>query len=195
MLKLVAIAEEDGWGIVRTDSGLKICQPPYQKWNLQSIPEDLLAQAIGKHGFKPVTTDFLNWKELLAYLKQQQLSACQKLGLPEISEQDLAKLIQKLPAERLTALFDHVENIHLPNGHWQAAENLLQTLLSAQAVINSPVLRTRGDELLKQCAAGKEMQIQKLVNTIGPGKLSFTLTPPLYHNLGNRHAQAAYAFG
>ncbi|MBF0097349.1 MAG: hypothetical protein HQM04_10105 [Magnetococcales bacterium] len=158
MPELVAIAEADGWGVVRSGATLVVLQPPYQTCNRCEISELWLASAISKHGFDPASGIFPDWKSLIEELKKRQQDYFQKRGKQGISEQDLDEMCRELPADRLMELLAHVEEALLPKKKWHEAEKLLNLVLSAYALPQEPQLFIKANELKVLCLQGERAE-------------------------------------
>lgn len=88
MLKLLAVAPEDGWAFVRVqDTTCCLVRPPYAKSNVLLADDAAVKTALSKHGFVSPVDDrtFVDWATLIAFLNRQVLQsrAATALPLPE----------------------------------------------------------------------------------------------------------------
>jgi hypothetical protein len=198
MLHLVAIAEGDGWGVVRgEDNALFVLQPPYRVWNRGEVSEGWLAAATSKHGFSPASETFPDWLTLIDALKKRQRDYFQERGKQGISEQDLDEMCRELPADRLMEMLVHVEENLLPKKKWQDAEKLLNLVLSAYALPQEPQLSIKANELKVLCLQGERAEGvsgNKLNLQVRPS-WKFDKTPPSYQERANQHATIGRPFG
>jgi hypothetical protein len=155
MLKVLAIAAEDGWAFVRTDDDIRVVRPPYWHSNTSSTSEYSVQAAIARHGFSPCDEQFADWEGLTAFLNEKVRASRLARG-EEIRRRGLgAEILQFAPANVLESFLSRVETELLPPGDWDSAERLLHDMLKVPEVRKNDSLFSRVCDLLVRVADGR----------------------------------------
>jgi len=69
MLRIMAIAPEDGWAFVERDGKFLLLKPPYSQRTIYPASERSVSAAINKYGFEALSKEFQDWGSLLEFLR------------------------------------------------------------------------------------------------------------------------------
>jgi hypothetical protein len=159
MIRLLAIAPEDGWAFVRSAERILLLRPPYGKRRHPSVEESTVARAVAMEGFAAEDRVFPDWPALFAFLETRFLAG--RKALPAALAPDaVERILRHAPHSALGGLLDRVEHELLPNSQWDAASELLARFLA----VDSPAttgLRSRAAELLVRCQQARSASGQR----------------------------------
>lgn len=153
MLKLLALAEADGYAFVENSESLFFVRPPYSATNKSRVSRDAVGTAIAMHGFAASSEDFKDWAELVESLAKRAIAVRRPRGESPDGER-IRSLAAKAPLDRVEALLSRTEQEMLPAHEWKPAMSLLTVLLRNPALKESPTLYDRCLSLLQRCQDG-----------------------------------------
>lgn len=150
MLKLLALAPEDGWAFVQRDAEILLVRPPYRRSSMPVVSEATVEKAIHAHGFTAAQEEFDDWEKLITALQQRFVETRKALG-QAVSDNPGLALLPYAPRRILEGYLTRIETELLPQREWRAAQDLLITLLGLEAVKSNGDLLERVSRLLQQC--------------------------------------------
>ncbi|MCY2990110.1 MAG: hypothetical protein NTY19_19885 [Planctomycetota bacterium] len=148
MLKLLAVAPEDGWAFVRTGESIWLVRPPYSRSNTSPVSERVLEKGVTRHGFSACERGFADWRELVEFLNEEVRKSREARGEQIVREGLGAQLLQFAPDDVLGRFLSRVETELLPAGSWEPAERLLIDMLRLPQVRQNPGILARVSDLL-----------------------------------------------
>jgi len=149
MIRLLALAPDDGWAFVRSADRVLLIRPPYGKRSHPAVEESVVARAVAVEGFKAVDQDFPDWPALFAFLEQQFLAG--RPALPAaLAPESVERILRHAPGSALEGLLDRIERELLPDRHWDAAGELLVRFLTVDSAPAAD-LRPRATALFVRC--------------------------------------------
>lgn len=172
MIRLLAIAPEDGWAFVRSADRILLLRPPYSKRRHPAVMESVVTRAVAVEGFESADQVFPDWPTLFAFLEERFLAA--RPALPAaLAPESVERILRHAPRPVLESLLDRIENELLPSRQWDAAGELLARFLA----VDSPVaagLRPRAAELLVRCQQTRSAAEQKWHRLADASQAPFT---------------------
>jgi len=161
MIRLLAIAPEDGWAFVRSVDRILLLRPPYGKRRHPSVEESTVARAVAVEGFEAADRTFPDWPALFSFLEERFLAERRPLP-PALAPQTVERILRHAPSSALEGLLDRIEHDLLPSRQWDAASELLARFLAVDAPAAAG-LRSRAADLVARChqmrsAAGQRRQ-------------------------------------
>jgi hypothetical protein len=156
MLRMLAVAPEDGWAFVEDVSADQrwLIRPPYTSRSRFAVDAAVVAKAVSDHGFRATDEEFASWRELIAFLEGRILSTVD----PALSDSErLQRLLPHATPEVLRRYLDRIESELLPQRQWDVALRLLTELLRLSTLKGDPALLERAVALLGTC---RDMQSQ-----------------------------------
>jgi len=148
MLKLLAVAPEDGWAFVRTGESIWLVRPPYSRSNTSPVSEHVLEKGVTRHGFFACDRGFADWRELVEFLNEEVRKSREARGEQIVREGLGAQMLQFAPDDVLDRFLSRVETELLPAGSWEPAERLLIDMLRLPQVRQNPGILARISDLL-----------------------------------------------
>jgi hypothetical protein len=149
MIRLLAIASEDGWAFVRSADRILLLRPPYGKRRHPSVEESAVARAVAMEGFAAEDRVFPDWPTLFAFLEQRFLA--ERKALPTaLAPQAVERILRHAPHSALDGLLDRIEHELIPNRQWDATGELLARFLAVDSPATA-AFRPRAAELLVRC--------------------------------------------
>ncbi|HWY20211.1 MAG TPA: hypothetical protein VNX26_03265 [Candidatus Acidoferrum sp.] len=152
MLKIVAIAPEDGWAFVVRNGETLLIRPPYAQSSLMATSEEASEGAVQKYGFEALDKDFSDWGSLLEYLRGR-LSERQKKEVAPVSE-FAPEILGSAPKELKAKMLARIGKELIPNREWKAALLLLRSMQKSRGTMDDPELRNMVLDMLEDCAEG-----------------------------------------
>lgn len=152
MLKIVAIAPEDGWAYVVRNGQTVLIRPPYAQSNLVATSEEASERAVQKYGFEALDKDFPDWGSLLEYLLGR-LSEQQKKDVAPVSE-FAPEILGSASKDLKIKLLARIGKELIPNREWKGALLLLKSLQNSRGTMDDPELRNTVLRMLSDCADG-----------------------------------------
>ena len=150
MIELLAIAPEDGWAFIRRDCQVLVVRPPYRLNSLSGASEATVQKAVSAHGFQVAQGTFGDWRSLVEFLREQIVEARKARGQKVPEPAEVKRLVRHAPPRVLERYLDRIESELLPGREWNAALELLTTLLRLDSVKKSSHLHSRAIELLEK---------------------------------------------
>lgn len=151
MFSLLAAALEDGWAFVKRGEEVLLVRPPYRQWSISVVPESTVEKAVHAHGFTLMKEKFADWSSLVAYLQKQLVETRKAQGQAVPESESVQRLVHYAPRHILVSYLDRIQLDLLPNREWNAALDLLTTLIDLEAIKKDPNLFDRTVDLLKRC--------------------------------------------
>jgi hypothetical protein len=151
MLRLLALAPEDGWAFIEDGESLLVVRPPYADWSRSVTRRENLATAIQQHGFLPEDRSFPDWAFLIDHLKKKIIETRRTRGDEEPTAESIRKLFHFAPRYILAEYLDRIESELLPGREWNAAATILTEMLRVETVRTDAALFERTLDLLDQC--------------------------------------------
>lgn len=162
MIRLLAIAPEDGWAFVRSAERILLLRPPYGKRHHSAVEESVVARAVAVEGFEAADQAFPDWSALFAFLKERFLAG--RPPLPSaLAPETVERILRHAPPSSLDRLLDRIEQELLPDRQWDAAGELLARFLTVDTPATAGQ-RPRAADLLVRCqqarsAAGERWRL------------------------------------
>jgi hypothetical protein len=155
MIRLLAIAPEDGWAFVRSADRILLLRPPYGKRRHSSVEESVVARAVAVEGFEATGQVFPDWPALFAFLEERFLAS--RKALPAaLAPEAIERILRHAPPSALEGLLDRIEQELLPGRQWDAAVELLARFLTVDTPATAG-LRPRATELLVRCQQARSV--------------------------------------
>ena len=167
MLRLIAIAPEDGWAFVKEEGSIHLIRPPYRKNNVSIASEATVEKAISTQGFVSEQKDFPDWRSLITDIQNRLIEARKEQGQSVPGPEAAQKLIQYAPQHIVESYLDRVETDLFPDSKWDAAMDLLLALLKSKRVKAAERLRERTTSLLEKCWELHQKQERNKLDLIG----------------------------
>ncbi len=159
MIRLLAIAPEDGWAFVRSADRILLLRPPYGKRHHPCVEESTVARAIAVEGFEAADQAFPDWPALFVFLEKRFLADRKPLPAA-LAPQSVERILRHAPHSALESLLNRIEHELLASRQWDAAGELLARFLA----VDSPAtanLRSRAAELLVLCQQSRSATGQR----------------------------------
>ena len=156
MLELLAVAPEDGWAFVRSESGVVLVRPPYRRSTMVDASNEAASSAVLRYGFSPPSdvTSFDDWRDLISFLVDK-VRESRAETVRELSDSGIgAQALEFAPPEVVSSFLDRIERELLPEREWGHAVRLLEALFKLPAVRTDIELSRRGVELLLASVEG-----------------------------------------
>lgn len=132
MIRLLAIAPEDGWAFVRSEARILLLRPPYGKRRHPCVEEGVVTRAVTAEGFEAADRTFPDWAALFAHLEERFLA--ERTPLPAaLAPESVERILRHAPHSALASLLDRIEHDLLPGRHWDAANGLLARFLAVES--------------------------------------------------------------
>lgn len=159
MIRLLAIAPEDGWAFVRSEDRILLLRPPYGKRRHPSVDESTVARAIAVEGFEAADQAFPDWPAVFAFLEERFLA--ERTPLPAaLAPQSVERILRHAPASVLESFLDRIQHELLPGRQVDAAGELLARFLAVESP-PAAALRPRAAELLVRCQQMRSVSGQR----------------------------------
>lgn len=159
MIRLLAMAPEDGWAFVRSANRTLLLRPPYGKRRHPAVEESAVARAVAVEGFEAADKAFPDWLALFAFLEERFLAGRKALPVA-LAPEAVERILRHAPCSVLKNILDRIEHELLPGRQWDAAGELLARFLA----VDSPAtagLRSRAAELLVRCQQARSAAAQR----------------------------------
>ncbi|MBM4083793.1 MAG: hypothetical protein FJ272_03305 [Planctomycetes bacterium] len=154
MIRLLALAADDGWAFVQDSGRTYLVRPPYYRDDLLEVEPHAVEKAVSKHGFHVLVADLRDWRELVSFLNEK-VAASGRVAEDESGLSVGQQMLELAPPEVLGNLLSRVENELLPCGGWDHALRLLAGMLRIPAVCDDRALDRRVHELVDAALALK----------------------------------------
>lgn len=151
MIKLLAIAADDGWAFIENGEGIFLFKPPYQDRDLLPVKDDALDEAVERHGFSRLDQDFESWSALIKFIRDEMVSARKALG-QEIDLEQIRDLLDFAPPYILKEYLDKIETEWMSKQRWRMACSFLGRILQLDQIKRNDELKSRAEDLLSKCA-------------------------------------------
>lgn len=149
MIRLLALAPDDGWAFVRSADRILLIRPPYGKRRHPVVEESVVARAVAVEGFRAEDRVFPDWSALFAFLEEQFLAG--RPALPAaLAPESVERILRHAPTSALGGLLDRIEHELLPDRRWDAACELLVRFLTVDSAPAAD-LRLRAAALFSRC--------------------------------------------
>ncbi|HKH47648.1 MAG TPA: hypothetical protein VKM72_23570 [Thermoanaerobaculia bacterium] len=168
MIRLLAIAPEDGWAFVRSADRILLLRPPYGKRRHPAVEESVVARAVAVEGFEAADQVFPDWPALFAHLEERFLAG--RKALPAaLAPEAIERILRHAPPSALESLLDRIEQEILPGRQWDAAGELLARFLAVDTPATAG-LRPRAAELLVSCQQARSATGERWQRMTGAGR-------------------------
>ena len=127
MLKIIAIASEDGWAFVDRDGDVLLIKPAYSQSNLLATSRVSAGKAIYKYRFEAMDESFPDWAALLEFLRRRLSERHSKEDVAPPGE-FAPEILEDAPKELKAKLLAWIGKELIPNREWKAAIVLLKAL-------------------------------------------------------------------
>jgi hypothetical protein len=155
-VRLEAISEIDGTGIVRSGEVLRLLRPPYTLQDSPALPEESLHDAISRFGFSPSEEQFPSWEQAIEFLNLRTVESRRALGIELPESIDGASVIEAASEDVLNDFLLRVDRDLIPGRLFDHAENFLVAFLASSALTSYPALARRAAELLQRSRAARQ---------------------------------------
>lgn len=162
MIRLLAIAPDDGWAFASSEGQIRLLRPPYDKRRHPVVPESSVDRAVAVEGFTASAEEFPDWQELFDHLEERFLAGRPPLPAA-LAPETVERILFYAPPASLAGLLDRIERELLPDRHWDVSSQLLSGLLA----IDPPVpaeLRSRARDLLLRCNRERSEAEERIVS-------------------------------
>ncbi len=161
MLTLLAAALEDGWAFVKDGTQIRLIRPPFKKNSCFVVPERTVEKAVHSYNFAFMEHEFADWLGLVKFLKEQLIEARKAKGQIVPTLDSIKDVLHYAPSHTLIAYLNRIESELLPNHEFDAAEDLLITLINLDSVRDDKVLLSRATAMLRRCKDEWKIQNDK----------------------------------
>lgn len=155
-IKVVALAVEDGWSIIRENKALFLLRPPYTVSSKIQFTEKELEEAVLKHGFRSVDYSFSNYSQLIQFIKNEYIKANKKSSKAVPTLAELKELLGYASEDVLIKFLDRAETELIPGGKIEAAESLALDLMKLDKIIGNKKLLDRVINVIYKCAESRK---------------------------------------
>ena len=163
MLRISAIAAEDGWAFVNEDERLWLIRPPYRATSRLLATIDQRDRAISSHAFAPTAIQCRDWAEVIAILREQFLSVRQGRKDLEPGAEAAVELVRTAPEPIVAHYLERIHRELIPGGELDAASRILHTLLHNATVRQREHLFDQVTAAIQACS---EAQIRRQLQLV-----------------------------
>jgi hypothetical protein len=153
LLTLVAASYDDGWGFVEHDNRFLLIKPPYLRAQVSSVTQSVINKAIEHYGFSVAQETFEDWADLVRFMKTKFLERRRTRDSAPVGDNVSRDLIASAPPYILENYLRRIEEELIPQQEWQAALDILITLIDVDAVKHNQQLSHAVARLIKLCLA------------------------------------------
>lgn len=151
-IKIIAMATEDGWGIIKKDEKIFILRPPYENTDLIEISTKEFEKAICIYGYEECDIPLGSLNEVITLLKTEFVEAMKKIGVGRMPSSQLRELLKFATEDILKEYLDRCQTDLIPSGKLDAAESIAFELKKLEKVIKNPELTTMAFNVLEKCS-------------------------------------------
>lgn len=155
-VRLEALSEIDGTGIVRSGEVLRLLRPPYTLQDSPVLSEESLHEAISRFGFSPSGEQFPSWEQAIEFLNLKTAESRRALGVELPESIDGASVIESASEDILENFLLRVDRDLIPQRLFDHAENFLLAFLASSALTSYPALAKKAVELLQRSRAQRQ---------------------------------------
>lgn len=156
MLKLRAVAYEDGYAVYQEGDRIYLIRPPYISRNKIPATETAVERAITIYGYAASEREFDSLSALITHLDAERIKHRKAAGEPDLSEEEVSQFIQKAPLNVIQDFLQRIDKELIPAHEWNAASRLLADILLNPSVQASPILMQQCANLLRKSQQGAE---------------------------------------
>jgi hypothetical protein len=172
MIRLLALAPEDGWAFVRSADRILLLRPPYGKRRHPAVEEDAVIRAIAVEGFAAEDRAFPDWPALFAFLEERFLAG--RKALPAaLAQESVERILRHAPRSALESLLDRIERELLPGRQWDVASELLVRFLTVDSP-SAADLRPQAAALLVRCQQARSAAGERWHRLMAPAQAPLT---------------------
>jgi hypothetical protein len=149
-IKLLAIAEEDGWAYFSRGDGIYLLRPPYAEEHLVEVSKDTVDKAVLHHGFKgrenSAGNSFDNLSDLIDYVKKLYVK---DKKIPTVKE--LREVLKFAPYDVLDRFIARAENELTSRRNFGPVCQIVIDLLRLEKIKNHADRFDRVWNILSEC--------------------------------------------
>jgi hypothetical protein len=160
MIKMLAIAPEDGWAYVQINNKIQLIRPPYTKSSSSVVSIESVETAITRYGFRQSDKkqdEFADWASLINHLNSLIVSSRKARGV-EAPDNIGDEMLELAPEKILKEFLERIENELIPDFKWNHAEMLLIKMLKLQSFCENSDLHNKAIELLDKVNLTREQR-------------------------------------
>ena len=157
MIKLLALAPEDGWAFFSQADKIYLLRPPYTKERLAQVSEEIVDKAIFQHGFQACEeTEFGSMADLIAHVERRFVEIETAQGKETPSPEELRELLEFATDDVLDIFLTRIEKELIPQGAFGPAQAIATDLLGLDRVVHNSSMLQRSLDILKKCKQGTD---------------------------------------
>jgi len=155
-IKIIAIAPEDGWGIIKKDEQMFILRPPYKNSDLIRVSPIEFEKAISVYGFEECDIHLGSLNEVVTFLKEKFVEEMEKIGVGRMPSDQLRELLKYATEDILKEFLDRAQKDLIPSGKLDAAESIALKSMKSEKVLKNPELLKMAVNVLEKCSQIKK---------------------------------------
>ena len=126
-MKIVAVAKDDGWGIVEINDKLCMLRPPYAEHVVLTAGD--MAKAIWRHGFEVCNQEFDTLDDVIAFLKDVYVKAMEKRGIQLPTHEELKQSLRYISEDMLLRWIARIKSDLIPRGKFDRASLIINDII------------------------------------------------------------------
>lgn len=150
-IKLIAIAQEDGWGIIKKEGQIFILRPPYKSTDMFEVSTNEVEKSICLYGFEECDIPLGSLNEVVTFLKGKFVEAMKKIGVGKMPSNQLREILKYANEDILKEFLNRAQKDLIPSGKLDAAESIAFELIKLEKVIKNPELSKMAVNVLEKC--------------------------------------------
>lgn len=165
-IRIIAMAQEDGWGIIKKDEQMFILRPPYKNSDLMEVSTKEFEKAISLYGFEECDIPLGSINEVITLLKGNYVEAMEKIGVGKLPSNQLREMLKYATEDILKEFLDRAQKDLIPSGKFDAAESIAFELMKIETVSKNSELLKMAVNVLEKCTQiKKERQSLAIMTT------------------------------
>lgn len=154
VIKIIAIAQKDGWAFISKDGKIFLVKPPYDMDDKIEVPIDVVAEGINSYEFEEFSASFEKEDDLIQFVKDVYINSKEKNLIPSPSLDQLVELLDYSTDEILLNFLRRIENEMVNNGKYLEANNMINMLLKIKCIeqragVYQEILRLKNIQSIK----------------------------------------------
>lgn len=161
---------------LQVDDGIiYFVSPPYRLDNRPDVDENVVENAVNKHGFVSSKKQFQDWPSVILYLKAKFRDTWENRKFELTKSEALRQIIQEASEDTIEGYLDRIENEFIPQRNLEHALNVLLDICFAKATQSNPELQRRTRELHDRVRKEKQKNGPVKINNEKQLKKRFSL--------------------
>jgi hypothetical protein len=156
MIKVIALAIDEGWAFIKTDERTYLLKPPYEDTNCNDISPEITEKAISSYGFEGCDIDFNSLSDVVSFLKGRYIESKKRQTGQLPSEKDILRLLDFIDESIILEYLERAEQELISKGRFDEAEALILKLKENVNLNTNNNLKDTIDRLYIICDSEKK---------------------------------------